>query len=275
MHSFERPEMLQRCMSVVIVTVLLIVIGTGSLPSVSSAPDEGEWALIFRDDFDKAAPLGSWANDCDAGRVVYRGQQGQQWLTYPRCFTDTAEGRPYRADEVLSVGDGYLRFHLDSVDGQPAGANPSPIIKDGSQYQLYGRYSARMRVDTPTMSEYYVAWLLWPQSERWPADGELDFPEGYLDGTVNGFQHYAGSGACRDCAKHVDTGAQFIDWHVYTIEWSPGRVRYLLDGAVVLDSTEWVPTTPMRWQLQTETRGDGDNRGQLLVDWVSVWSYVG
>ena len=57
-----------------------------------------------------------------------------------------------------------------------------------------------------------------------------------------------------------DIGARFTDWHTYTIEWSPGRVRYLLDDVVVLDSTEWVPTTPMRWQLQTETRGDGNNQ---------------
>jgi beta-glucanase (GH16 family) len=97
-----------------------------------------------------------------------------------------------------------------------------------------------------------------------------------LAGPVGGFQHFAGPASCEGCKiPSRDIGARFTDWHTYTIEWSPGRVRYLLDDVVVLDSTESVPDTPMRWQLQTETRGNGNNSGRLLVDWVSVWSYNG
>ena len=48
-------------------------------------------------------------------------------------------------------------------------------------------------------------------------------------------------------------------------------MRFILDGAVVADYTEHVPTKPMRWQLQTETDGYASNKGRLLVDWVSVW----
>lgn len=263
------------------IVTMLVVTASSSLSEPARAAgvapqmDLPGWNHLFFDDFDKPAPPGSWRNDCDAGRVVYQGQQGQQWLTYPRCFTDTFDKRPYRADEVLQVSGGNLIFDLHSVDGQPAGANPSPIIGPGGQYQRYGRYSVRMRAE-PGLYEYYVAWLLWPESERWPGDGEFDFPEGYLTGTVGGWQHFASEGACDGCKfPAVDIGARFTDWHVYTIEWSPGRVRYLLDDVVVLDSTQWVSDTPMRWQLQTETRGNGANRGQVLVDWVSVWSYAG
>ncbi|MGW8811643.1 glycoside hydrolase family 16 protein [Gordonia terrae] len=232
------------------------------------------WKQVFFDDFDRDAPVGSWANECSPYDVAYTGAQGQRWLTYPRCYLDTFDRRPYRADEVLSVSDGRLVFDLHNVDGVPAGANPSPVLDTGSQYQTYGRYSVRMRVDEPDLDEYYVAWLLWPQSEQWPRDGELDFPEGWLSRTVGGYQHFAGEGACDGCKiQSRDIGARFTDWHTYTIEWTPGRVRYLLDDTVVLDSTQWVPTTPMRWQLQTETRGDGDSRGRLLVDWAAVWSY--
>ncbi|RYZ85667.1 MAG: glycosyl hydrolase family protein, partial [Moraxellaceae bacterium] len=66
---------------------------------------------------------------------------------------------------------------------------------------------------------------------------------------------------------------KFTDWHTYTIEWSPGRVKFILDNTVVLNSTNWVPSGPMRWQLQTETKGNGSSSGNLMVDWVSVWSY--
>jgi len=31
----------------------------------------------------------------------------------------------------------------------------------------------------------------------------------------------------------------------------------------------------MRWELQTETNGTGNSNGHLLLDWVSVYSWVG
>jgi beta-glucanase (GH16 family) len=216
--------------------------------------------------------VGSWDPGTDPNKIVYVGADGTQWRTYPSTYTDTYQKRPYRPAEVLSVSNGMMQFDLHNVQGQPAGANPSPLLASGSQYQTYGRYSARMRVDNPTLSEYHVAWLLWPQSENWPTDGEFDFPEGQLNATAEAFHHYARSSGGQDT---VNTGASFNDWHTYTIEWSPGRVRFLLDDAVVLESTKYVPTKPMRWQLQTETNGNGTHRGNVLVDWVSVWSYAG
>ncbi|HEY9311188.1 ricin-type beta-trefoil lectin domain protein [Williamsia sp.] len=232
------------------------------------------WRNIFWDDFTKNAAVGSWGSECEPNKIVYTGAQGQRWRAYPKCYRDTYNARPYRSDQVLSVQNGTLNFHLHNVDGVPAGANPSPVLVGDNQNQLYGRYSARMKVDNANLSQYYVAWLLWPQSEVWPRDGEFDFPEGELSGTVNGFHHYAGAAACPSCQESVtNLSARFTQWHTYTIEWSPGRIRYLLDNTVVLDSPRNVANTPMRWQLQTETKGSGAASGNLLVDWVSVWAY--
>lgn len=245
-------------------------------PSGIAAPhgDLTGWRQIFVDDFTRDAAVGTWANVCEPDRIVYTGAEGQKWRTYPNCYLDTYQRRPYRPESVLSVGGGVLNFHLHQVNGMPAGANPSPLIDGVSQYQTYGRYSIRFRVDNPNLQEYYIASLLWPQSEQWPVDGEFDFPEGGLAGTVSGFHHYAGAGSCPSCQlEAAHTGARFTDWHTYTMEWSPGRIRYLLDDQVVLDSTDWVPSTPMRWQIQVETNGYGNNSGNLLVDWVSVYSY--
>lgn len=240
---------------------------TGDLPG---------WKQIFVDEFTAPSATGSWSNQCDPSKVVYTGAEGQRWRTYPSCYSDTYDKRPYRPDAVLSTADGALQYHLGQVDGVPAGASISPLI-GADQYQTYGRYSARLKVDSPDLSEYYAAWLLWPQSENWPYDGEFDFPEGALSGNVGGFHHFSGEGSCADGCKTpaLDIGAQFTDWHTYTMEWSPGRIRYLLDDTVVLDSTDFVPSTPMRWELQTETKGDGNSEGNLILDWVSVYSWNG
>lgn len=234
------------------------------------------WKQIFYDDFTKDAALGSWGSECDATAIVYTGAQGQKWRSYPNCYKDTYQKRPYRADSVLSVKNGVLNFFLHPVNGQPAGANPSPLIDGLTQYQTYGRYTARIKVDNPTLAEYHIAWLLWPQSGKWPDDGEEDFPEGSLGGRITGFHHYAGEGACRGCQdKAITTDMDvFTQWHTYTIEWKPGNVKYILDDKVVLNSDKWIPDTPMRWQLQTETNGYGSNTGNLLVDWVAIYKYI-
>jgi len=246
-------------------------------PSGENVPkgDLQGWKQVFYDDFTKDAPLGSWGSECDVNLIVYTGAQGQKWKSYPNCYKDTYQKRPYRADSVLSVKNGVLNFFLHPVAGQPAGANPSPLIDGSSQYQLYGRFTARLKVDNPTLQEYHIAWLLWPETGKWPDDGEEDFPEGSLGNKITGFHHYAGEGACRGCQDKADLpDGKFTEWHTYTIEWTPGNVKYILDGKVVLNSDKWVPTKPMRWQLQTETNGTGSHSGNLMVDWVAVYKYV-
>ncbi|MBA3724124.1 MAG: glycoside hydrolase family 16 protein [Candidatus Levybacteria bacterium] len=245
----------------------------GSSGQPMPSGDMPGWKLIFSDDFTKDAAIGSWGSECDSEKIAYLGAQGQKWRSYPKCFKDTYQKRPYRADQVLSVKNGMMNFFLHPVDGQPAGANPSPVITGTSQYQTYGRYVARFRTDTADLGPYYVAWLLWPQSEKWPDDGEEDFPEGALRGNAGGFHHYAGGGACVGCQDGASSNAKFTEWHTYTMEWSPNRIKYILDGQEILNSTKWVPTKPMRWQLQTETNGNGNQSGNLMVDWVAVYAY--
>ncbi|KAA0104664.1 family 16 glycosylhydrolase [Mycolicibacterium sp. P1-5] len=263
------------CARTLYIDTVSIVASTITQPGdLTEAPvaDLPGWKHIMADNFTKDAPLGSWANPADPAKVVYVGADGQQWRTYPQTFTDTYQHRPYRADQVLSVSNGTLNYYLHNVDGQPAGANPSPILPNGTQYQTYGRYSVRLKADTATLAEYHIAFLLWPESELWPTDGEEDFPEGALSSTAKAFAHYARSTGGQD---GVDTGKAFTDWHVYTVEWLPGHVRFYLDDALVLDSTKYVPSKPMRWQLQVETNGNGTNSGHVLVDWISIWSYTG
>jgi len=263
------------CVRALYIDTVSIVAATSTPPSdLTDAPvaDLPGWKHILADNFTRDAALGSWANPSDPNKVVYVGADGQKWLTYPQTFTDTYQHRPYRADQVLSVSNGTLDYYLHNVDGQPAGANPSPILPNGTQYQTYGRYAVRLKADTATLSEYHIAFLLWPESELWPNDGEVDFPEGALSSTAKAFAHYARATGGQDGA---DTGKAFTDWHVYTVEWLPGHVRFYLDDNLVLDSTKYVPSKPMRWQLQIETDGNGTNSGHVLVDWVSIWSYAG
>jgi hypothetical protein len=232
-----------------------------------------DFQLIFADDFTKPAALGTMGSDSDAGKIVYTGENGTKWRTYPKTFKDTYQKRPYRSDQVLSVQNGNLDFWLHNVDGQPAGANPSPVLPNGSQYQTFGRYSARVKLDAADLSEYYVAWLLWPENESNWASAESDFPEGALrpgKNGVNSYHHYAPG------QQEIgnDPSVDMHDWHTYTQDWTPLVRRYYVDGRLIKTTINPVYSGAQRWQLQTETNGNGTNSGHLQVDWVAVYSYA-
>lgn len=263
------------------VTVNAPVSATPSGQAIPTGPvtsDNHVWTPIASEDFNLAAPLGSWGSDCDASKIVYTGATGTQWRTYPKCYLDTFNKRPYRSDQVLSVHDGSLDYWLHPVDGKPAGANPSPVLPGGTNYQTYGRYTARIKQTTAQLSDYYMAWLLWPENDSDYQCAESDFPEGGMgDNSVSAYSHYGCAGSQQIFNASVDK----TQWHTYTQEWLPGKRNYYIDGNLVGTATNQIWTKPQRWQMQTETNSSKcettaagcTQSGNLLVDWVVVYKY--
>jgi len=238
--------------------------GPTTSPSVSGDAPRGDlpgWRQTFREDFTSGdVPLGSWP-----------GVYGDKWDAYPEPWRDTSGNGVYSPQRVLSVKHGLLDMYLHTEEGQPYVAAPEPKL-NGSDVrgQRYGRYSVRFRADQ--VPGYKTAWLLWPDSNQ-RRDGEIDFPEANLDGTINAFMHEAD--ANRGQEKLV-TSKTFAKWHIATTEWLPGRVTFILDGKVVGTSTRKVPKKPMHWVLQTETEIDGrypspDASGHVQVDWAVAY----
>jgi hypothetical protein len=258
------------------------------------------WHQILKEDFTKDLALGSWndsgtltACPSEGGDAVrYTGNEGTKWASYPKCYLNTDHVHHYRSDQTLSVHNGQLDYWLHSVNGVPTSANPGPIMPDGTRYQTYGRYEVRMKTSTQALSEFYVAWLLWPHdntpSTGWTC-GESDFPESNLGNrSVNAFAHWnADQVNCPDPPRNQDAFSYsannfaFTDWHTYTQEWMPGRRNYYVDGILVGSSTNYVISSGERWQLQTEVTSSCDSGttntctqdGHLYVDWAVVYSY--
>ena len=149
-------------------------------------------------------------------------------------------------------------------------AAPTPKLPS----MTYGRFSVRFQADsTPG---YKAAWLLWPDSNVWPADGEIDFPEGDLDKNMSAFAHWATGSGGQDAFTLTAT---YAAWHIATIDWTPGKLVFYLDGKVVGTSTKMVPTKAMHWVMQTETTLNGSApsssvSGHVRVDWVTAYAYT-
>lgn len=215
------------------------------------------WQQVFAEDFDTDAPLGSWPG------TAYDGH----WTGY-EGIRDTSGAGMYSSERVVSVADGMLDMYLRTEREEPLVAAPIPLTGGHWGGQVYGRFSVRFRADP--IPGYKTAWLLWPDSDKWK-EGEVDFPEGELDGSMYAANLCVGEPGTF-CLK-TDGLATYAEWHVATIEWTPEAVTFLLDGEEVARSPS-SPSTPMHWVLQTETafgEPPPSAAGHVQIDWVTVY----
>ena len=253
-----------------VLTVGVIALAYGARgPDDMPVGDLPGWRQTGTQDFTKPA---------DAGVVgeVY----GQDMRGYSG-FSDTSGNGTYTPDSVLSVADGKLDYYLHHEGGSPRVACVIPFGYDG---QRYGRYSIRFRSDS--LPGYKIAFMLWPSSDNW-ADGEIDWPEGALDGRMYGVSAIRGSrdesGMKFDPPVRTFAPGGLDQWHVATTEWTPDSVRWFWDGALIGQTSlpAAVPVKPMRWTLQAETAlgpdaivPDPSTAGHLEIDWVVQYAYA-
>lgn len=222
------------------------------------------WRQVFADDFDTDVPLGE-----------FPATVRERWFAYPEGWLDTSRNGHYAPGRVISAGGGVLRIGVRNDGTRNLVSAPVPRLHGpGVQGGLrYGRYAVRFRADP--VPGFKVAWLLWPDSERW-ADGEIDFPEGELDGTIGAFLHHRGD---PEEQQVFTSGATFTRWHTAVIEWTSAEVRFLLDGEPLGRVTDRaiIPDRPMHWVLQTETALSGRRpehgvAGHVELDWVAAYA---
>jgi beta-glucanase (GH16 family) len=220
-------------------------------------PVAEQWREVFHDDFTEPAAMFPGATYSD------------RWDVYPDGWPDSTGHGTYMPSRVLSVHDGALDWWVRTEDGAHLVA---AAVAKGLNL-TYGRYAVRFRADF-NQHGYKIAFLLWPDSENW-ADGEINFPEGNLTTTIEGYSHCVGDPTVNCLA--VVTDATFTDWHTATIEWLPDDVKFYLDGALIGATTDRVPSQPMHWVLQAETNtypGDeppDDAAGHVYLDWATAW----
>jgi hypothetical protein len=231
------------------------------------------WKQVFREEFDKGdVPIGGfpgpiysakWSAGYKDGTPDTAGQMGAKSGYFP--------------SKVLSVKNGMLDWYLHSENGFSMGAAPTPKIPNNSSNPpranslMYGRIAVRFRADA--LRGFKAAWLLWPDSGEWPRDGEIDYPEGGLAKEFYGAVHYRGDDP--RASDMFGSKTSYTDWHVATLEWTPGKVKFFLDGRVLGTSTTGVPTTPMHYILQTESClpicPAPKTAGHVYLDWIAIW----
>ena len=254
--------------------------------------DCGPFTQVFAEDFDgDTVPLGSFS-DCnhhvDTPQATCEGlpeDYRSTFWAYPAGWYDTANpknhsngndrtfGGEYRPDKTVYVTpdgfDGSGTLVVDMYRPESGDNHVAAVVPKKCMDQTYGKYTERFRV-TRADPGFKLAHLFYQGGY------EMVFPEAggsFQDDTLEGFTHPGG--------ESVDTGAAWLDvTHTTSIEWTPGEVRYYLDGALVLTATRQISDVPMHWVLQNESALSGayasvGAHATIATTWLTCYRYTG
>ena len=220
--------------------------GTATLPVVT-APDPGsaDWALVWSDEFegDQVDPA-KWDFDLGNGFFDYKTHQ---WI----AGWGNEELQHYTRDPAnVSVKDSLLTIRAVKESLQGCGYTSARLKtrkRDGTPLfaQRYGRFDFRAKV--PWGKGLWPALWLLPQDDRyggWAASGEIDVMEivGEKPHQVLSSIHFGSGYPNRTLVTHVHAlpgGSSVADWHVYSVEWAPGEIRWRVDGVLTATQTFW------------------------------------
>jgi beta-glucanase (GH16 family) len=254
----------------------------------TSGVNAHDWTLVWSDEFTGAA-----GTTFDASKWV-ADTGGQGWGNQERQFYTT------RAENVALDGNGHLvitaRIEPDGTSLQcwygTCGFTSARLKTKDRFEQQHGRFEARIRL--PRGQGIWPAfWMLGANIDQvgWPESGEIDVMEniGREPFTVHGTVHgpgYAGGNSIGGTYTLANTPVA-DDFHVFAVEWTPGRIAWFVDGQQYFQVTSaslppgapWVFEHPFFMLLNVAVGGawPGDPDAtttfpqQMVVDYVRVY----
>lgn len=217
--------------------------------TVYAADTTDEWNLVWNDEFEGTSlDMTKWDYQTGNGSAYGIAGWGNQEEEY---YTDSAENS--------SVGDGTLTITAKK-DSSYAGSNYTSarlrtVTEDivggkagkgtALQAAAYGKIEAKMKM--PAGDGIWPAfWMLPYDSEygTWATSGELDIMEarGRMPNTVCGTIHYGDvwpNNSHDGEDYYFDEGESFEQYHIYSVEWDPTEIRWLVDGEVYGRKSNW------------------------------------
>lgn len=196
------------------------------------------WHLVWNDEFD--------GKEIDSSKWDFQLGTGSQ---YGLVGWGNNELQYYRKENAF-VKDGNLVIEARKEDFQGqayTSARLRTVKDDDSQLftKTYGRIEARIKM--PSGNGIWPAFWLLPATKdygTWASSGEIDIMEakGRLPNRIYGTVHFgqAWPGNKYSGGMYKFKNASTIsDFHVYSLEWEPGLLRWLVDDEVFYETSQW------------------------------------
>ena len=215
-----------------------ILAGCSKQNAASKVKAPEGWHLVWNDEFNgKEIDLTKWDFQLGTGSQYGLEGWGNNELQYYR-------------KENASVKDGNLVLEARKEDfGGCAytSARLHTVKDDGTELftKTYGRIEARIKM--PTGNGIWPAFWLLPATTdygTWASSGEIDILEakGRLPNRVYGTVHFGQAWPGNKYSGGMykfPAGETIADFHVYSLEWEPGLLRWLVDGNLYYETQQW------------------------------------
>ena len=206
---------------------------------------DSDWTMVWHDEFNNSSlDTSKWTYDIGNG---FWSDAAGAWVS----GWGNGELEYYR-EENVTTENGVLKITAKKespqfVDDYGYGWDyTSGKIKTENLFsKKYGKFEIKAKL--PAGKGLWPAIWLLPKNESyggWAASGELDIMEGWgsKPDRVCGTIHYGGT-----APANVHSGAEYVfpnggtieDYHVYSIEWEPGEIRWYVDGVLYQTQNDW------------------------------------
>ena len=200
----------------------------------------------------------------------------------------------YYREENATVDSGYLIITVKEENFGGKNYTSARMRTINKADFLYGKFEARMKL--PTGNGMWPAFWMYPTEEiygGWAASGEIDIMEAKNVPTeIRGTIHYGGEWPANVYSGngYSDGDTDFSeDFHIYTLEWREGELKWYVDGNLFSTKTSWwssggdFPAPFNDWfHLLINVAVGGNFPGippdettelpqKLMVDWIRVY----
>lgn len=223
--------------------------GETAIPPPPST-DTTKWKLVFEDNFD-----GTELNT-------------QAWWPYT---TPGHNNNGLRRPEAVTIADGILTVTAQMKDGVLV----SGAVRDLKNYQ-YGKFEFRVKADPDPSGVTSAVVLTWPQSEKWPDDGENDMFETHSDSNPDRafFETNILSGLPLNKWSKGHYAIDATQWHIVTMIWKADAIRIYVDDKLKwkLSDPDAIVDKPHHLCIQLDAfKPTMTGISRMYVDWVKIY----
>jgi len=195
---------------------------------------DGEWKLLWEDNFD-GTTLNTDPNCTINPKCAY------SWSKYSGPGHG---GNGLRQPAAISVSNGELVITAKNIDSDGNGTLDK-VSSGGMSNRTntkYGRFEARVRTELDPSGILSGVILTWPQTNKWPDEGENDFYETGTDpdtvtprNPFSSFIHYPVPPPLppKTPQAYVGHNADGTQYHDMRMDWTPDYIKIYRDGVLI------------------------------------------
>lgn len=264
---------------------LMVILNLFSGCNIRAEDPNYEWKLTFEDQFDSFDST-KWIKLFDnGGRTIWSNKE-LQWYKDENVKTEGGVLKLIAKKESVYGKDPESENQFEYTSGM--------ICSSFGFSQAYGKWEIKARF--PFAKGFWPAF--WLVAKQRPGLPEIDVFEyfGVYKNSISVSQHwgldypnypggiYEGKTDPFYYLRHKEIEGNFADeWMVWTFECFPNKMQWKLNGKVVYESTEGIPTTPLYIMANVAVKDRPENNYEvdnsnlpyvMEIDYIKVYKMI-